>query len=142
MAASITVKVSIRTNEAIAHVEQIAWTAALQTASAIEQDIKGAGPHAQDAAAYPNAAGGWTYIPSAPGTPPRPRTGNLRRSYNIDPHPQERMVRVGSDPAIAPYAPFVELGTRFMEARPALIPALEYQAKFFAQRIANGLAAL
>lgn len=62
--------------------------------------------------------------PSTPGHPPATRTGLLRSSITW---------RVGAD-ALSPYAdvgsavlyaPFVELGTRFMEPRPYLRPGLE-----------------
>lgn len=69
-------------------------------AIAIEQDVKG-GPHA---APY--------------------RTGNLRRSYHHRKVADLAYI-VENDPGIAPYAIFVEFGTRKMAPRPHLRPALE-----------------
>lgn len=72
-----------------------------RSAMAIEQDVKGGGPHA---APY--------------------RTGNLRRSYH---HRREHdlLYIVENDPELAPYAIYVEFGTCKMAARPHLTPAAE-----------------
>lgn len=85
-----------------------------RSAIAIEQDVKG-GPHA---APY--------------------RTGNLRRSY--------RHRRIGplhyvveNDPAIAPYAAFVELGTDRMAPRPHLLPAALAEADRLVSRLTHAL---
>ena len=128
----------MRTPEVMAVVRRVCWDAAKQTASAIEQDIKGAGPHSI-AISMKDEAG--RYIPSAPGKPPHLRTGNLRRSYHIELDEAQQIAKVGSDAAIAPYAVFLELGSRNMQARPHLVPAMEYQVPFVAKRVADGLAA-
>lgn len=138
MVSSITVKVNVDTTKALAALQRICWDAVSQTAVAIEQDIKGAGPHAQPALRDSQGR----YVPSAPGEPPRPRTGNLRRSYHVTLDEPALTAKVGSDPAIAPYAVFLELGTRRMEARPHLVPAMEYQAPRLADRVAKGLRSL
>lgn len=94
--------------------------AVAETCSEIEQDVK---------------SGKWGH--AAPY-----RTGNLRRSYHVDLFPDELRGEVGNDPGIAPYAPFVELGTRFMAPRPHLVPAAEYQREPLLQRIDRNLRAL
>jgi HK97 gp10 family phage protein len=88
-----------------------------ETLTAIEQDVKGGGPHA---APY--------------------RTGNLRRSYHktlTGPAQGE----VGNDPQVAHYAIYVELGTRRMAPRPHLVPAAEAQRAPFAERVRRALRA-
>lgn len=78
------------------------------TATEIENDIKGGGPHAAPI-----------------------RTGNLRRSYHTD--FAGTKAEIGNDTGIAPYAIFVEYGTYKMAARPHLRPAVEaVRAKFMA----------
>lgn len=55
-----------------------------------------------------------TYVASAPGEPPAPRTGNLARSYQKVPLTRYRML-VGSP---MKYARYLELGTSRMRPRP------------------------
>ena len=131
---SVQVVVQLRTAQAIAAIQDAAWRAAKQTAVAIEQDIKGLGPHAQ-----PALRSQGRFVPSEPGTPPRPRSGNLRRSYHVEFDEANHVARVGSDPAIAPYAIFLELGTSRMAARPALIPAAEFHAATLARLVAENI---
>lgn len=57
---------------------------------------------------------------SAPGEAPASRTGRLVRSYNYNVHGYRQMT-VGED---APYAGFLEDGTRNMKPRPHLIRAI------------------
>lgn len=85
------------------------------SAIAIEQDVKGGGPHA---APY--------------------RTGNLRRSY-LHRRESDLLYVVENDPQIAPYAPFVELGTRRMAPRPHLGPAAEAELPRFVDRVRDAL---
>lgn len=103
-----------------AKVRDAVMDALVETGTEIEQDVKG-GTH---------------------GHPAPYRTGNLRRSYHMVTIPQELRVEVGNDAGIAPYAPFVELGTRFMAAQPHLLPAAEYQRNFVAERIAQRVDAI
>lgn len=91
-----------------------------ETCSEIEQDVKGG-----------------KYGHAAPY-----RTGNLRRSYHVTLYPDQMRGEVGNDPGIAPYAPFVELGTRYMDPRPHLIPAAEAQREPYMQRITKNLDAI
>jgi len=98
-------------------VRRAVWEAVKETAIAIENDVKG-GPHA---APY--------------------RTGNLRRSYHVELMEAKLTARVGSDDRIAPYAPYVELGTSRQRAQPHLRPAGEAQRTAFAQRAATNLRA-
>lgn len=67
---------------------------------------------------------GWNAPPGPPGGKPGVRTGTLRRSIAWKPGAdfQSPFVDVGS--AVV-YAPYVELGTKNMAARPYLRPALE-----------------
>lgn len=58
--------------------------------------------------------------PSAPGEPPRLRSGALADSVTIWPVPDRPAAEVGSDLA---YGRHLELGTRRMAARPWLLPA-------------------
>lgn len=60
--------------------------------------------------------------PSTPGTPPGVQTGTLRSSVTTEVNAAELTARVGTN---LEYAPYLELGTRKMEARPFLQPALE-----------------
>jgi len=92
-------------------VREAAYRACLETASDIERDVGGMGPHA---APY--------------------RTGNLRRSYRIEPH-QPEYVLVGSDEAIAPYAKYIEYGTRKMAARPHFRPAVDHHVAQLPRRM-------
>jgi HK97 gp10 family phage protein len=96
--------------------------AIVETATAIEQDIKGAGPHAAPI-----------------------DTGNLRRSYHQDrkglDNPVDPTVEVGNDPSIADYAGYVEYGTSRMAAQPHLTPASEAQKEPHAARVAAAVAA-
>lgn len=55
-------------------------------------------------------------------------TGTLKRSIGLDLSDNEMTATV--EPT-AEYAPYVELGTRFMEAQPYLKPAFEEQKKQF-----------
>ena len=68
------------------------------------------------------AVSGKGHVPSAPGEPPMEDTGVLRS--HIDTH----IVASGSNPEVhvrsrAPYAVFLETGTRKMAARPYMAPA-------------------
>jgi hypothetical protein len=67
---------------------------------------------------------GWSPPPSSPGGKPAVRTGLLRNSitWRIGVDALSPYVDVGSSVV---YAPYVELGTRFMAARPYLRPALQ-----------------
>jgi hypothetical protein len=85
------------------------------SAQAIEQDVKG-GPHSLYRA----------YPPS----PTYDRTGNLGRSYHSR-RIHELLWVVENDPQIAPYAVYVELGTRKMAARPHLLPSAEAERPHF-----------
>lgn len=60
---------------------------------------------------------------SAPGEPPRKRTGTLQKSVasEVSISADELVIRVGSN---VPYARFLEYGTRKMPARPWLRPGL------------------
>jgi hypothetical protein len=71
-----------------------------------------------------SAKSGWHSPPGPPGGKPGVRTGLLRRSITWRPglDAESPYVDVGS--AVL-YAPYVELGTSRMEARPYLRPALE-----------------
>lgn len=62
--------------------------------------------------------------PSVPGGGPAVRTGRLRGSITWRPGQDALSPYVDVGSAVF-YAPFVELGTRFMAARPFLRPALE-----------------
>lgn len=96
--------------------------AIIETANAIEQDVKGKGPHAAPI-----------------------RTGNLRRSIHQDRgglrNPVEPSVEVGNDLEIAEYAIYVEYGTSRMAAQPFLTPASEAQKDPHAARVAAAVAA-
>ena len=59
---------------------------------------------------------------SAPGQAPATDTGNLVRSINWNVEARSLVADVF---AAAPYAVFLELGTRHMAPRPFLVPALE-----------------
>lgn len=86
-----------------------------ETLTAIEQDVKGGGPHA---APY--------------------RTGNLRRSYHkVITGPAQG--EVGNDPQVAHYAVYVEYGTRRMAPRPHLVPAAEAQRRPLVERVRRAL---
>lgn len=63
--------------------------------------------------------------PSAPGSPPAIRTGNLRGSYARQPAKYTPGGVTGAVFSSADYAPHLELGTIFMAARPALGPAVK-----------------
>lgn len=67
---------------------------------------------------------GQTAPPSAPGHPPAVRTGRLRASITWRPGQDAVSPYVDIGTAVV-YAPYVELGTSNMAARPFLRPALE-----------------
>lgn len=116
----MSIKIRVNTNRfpAAAAGAQAALAAAVfETATAIEQDVKG-GPHA---APY--------------------RTGNLRRSYHQT-RPGPLTAEVGSDPGVANYAVYVEYGTSKMGARPHLRPAVIAATPGFAARVRTALAGL
>ncbi len=71
-----------------------------------------------------SAKSGWGAPPGPPGGKPGVRTGTLRRSITWKPgvDAESPYVDIGSNVL---YAPYVELGTSRMEARPYLRPALE-----------------
>lgn len=71
-----------------------------------------------------SAKSGWQAPPGPPGGKPGVRTGRLRGSITWRPGVDEVSPYVDVGSAVV-YAPFVELGTQFMEARPFLRPALE-----------------
>lgn len=82
--------------------------------------------------------GGVYHQASAPGQPPAVDTGQLRASYNW---------RTGTD-ARGPYVeigtnletgPWLEFGTRYMEARPALRPSIEEFHDQITARIREGI---
>lgn len=67
---------------------------------------------------------GWSAPPSQPGSKPAVRTGRLRDSITWRPGVDAASPYVDVGSAVV-YAPFVELGTSRMAARPYLRPALE-----------------
>jgi HK97 gp10 family phage protein len=96
--------------------------AIVETATAIEQDVKGGGPHAAPI-----------------------RTGNLRRSIHQDRRGLGNRVApsvdIGNDPEVAEYAGYVEYGTSRTPAQPFLTPASEAQTDRHAARVAAAVAA-
>lgn len=70
------------------------------------------------------AMSGWNAPPGPPGGKPGVRTGTLRRSITWWPGIDELSPYVDVGSAVV-YAPYVELGTSRMAARPFLRPALE-----------------
>lgn len=62
--------------------------------------------------------------PSAPGEPPRKRTGFLQRNILYEVYKSAQMVRVGVS-LNALYGLFLEFGTRFMQPRPWLLATLD-----------------
>lgn len=98
-------------SELVARVSQAVEASAI----AIEQDVKGGGPHAAP------------YV-----------TGNLRRSYF---HQRENDLTyvVGNDAEIAPYAIYVEFGTHRARAKPHLGPAAEAERPVFRRRVVEAL---
>jgi hypothetical protein len=61
--------------------------------------------------------------PSAPGDPPRKRTGWLQRNVVYELNEQTRVAKVGLT-ANVPYGLWLEIGTRKMRPRPYLIATL------------------
>ena len=79
---------------------------------------------------------------SSPGNPPRPNKGDLIRSIIMDARPTE--IEVGSNIKQPAYPKFLEYGTKKMEARPWLDPAvkkIEPQVKANIQQILRDTAA-
>ena len=79
---------------------------------------------------------------SSPGNPPRPNSGDLIRSIVMDARALE--VEVGSNITRPAYPLFLEKGTKRMEARPWLAPAvnkIEPRIKFNMRRILRQAAA-
>lgn len=92
-----------------------------ETATAIELDVKGQGPHAAPI-----------------------DTGNLRRSYHVDfegTNAVQVQAHIGNDMNVAEYAGYVEYGTSRMSAQPHLTPASEAQRDAHDVRVAGALAA-
>ena len=85
------------------------------TANDIVEDVAGKGPHA---APY--------------------KTGNLRASYYAE-MISDYEGRVANNVETAPYAIYVELGTRKMAARPHLKPAAEYHGPKLVERVREAL---
>lgn len=82
-----------------------------ETATLIEQSVKGMGPH------------------------PAPiLTGNLRRSYHRE-MTGRLTAEVGNDPGVAPYAIFIEHGTSRMRAQPHLRPSADFYRDSFEERM-------
>lgn len=113
-----------RTGNLAAATRQRVWNAIRQTASEVEQDAKG-GPHSLYRA-YPE-------------TPRYRRTGNLGRSYHLELDEANLRAVVASDPGIAPYAAYVELGTERTAARPHLGPSVEAVRGKWEQRLREAL---
>ena len=67
------------------------------------------------------------------------RTGNLRRSYHLQLFPDQLRAQVGSDPAVASYAPHVEFGTKKQAAQPHLGPAGMSQRYDFTKNLRNAI---
>lgn len=98
-----------------------------ETASAIEQDVKGRAP-----TSYPGAP-----MSGEPLAAPI-RTGNLRRSYHTERHFEgtDMYAEIGNDPNVADYAVYLEYGTIHMAPRPHLTPSSESQREPFLTKIA------
>jgi hypothetical protein len=98
-----------------------------ETATEIEQDVKGRAPKS-----YPGAPAEGAAL-AAP-----IRTGNLRRSYHTEEHFEgaDMYAEVGNDPSVADYALFVEYGTVHMAPRPHLTPSSEAQRAPFLAKVA------
>jgi hypothetical protein len=99
-----------RTGDLSQRVRRRVWNAIRETASEVEKDVKG-GPHSLYRA-YPE-------------TPRYRRTGNLGRSYHVEFDEHALRAVVASDPGIAPYTAYVELGTENMPAKPHFGPSVE-----------------
>lgn len=76
------------------------------------------------------------HIASSPGNPPAIDSGELLRSIMFDVRDME--VEVGSIGG-APYAEFLEFGTKKMEARPFLGPAVEKHSKEIIDDVGRGI---
>lgn len=97
--------------EIAAEMEEASVALVRETAQAIEQDVKGGGPHAAPI-----------------------RTGNLRRSYHTD-YREPTHAEVGNDLDVAEYAIYVEYGTYKMAAQPHLRPATDAQRQPFLDKL-------
>lgn len=75
---------------------------------------------------------------SAPGRPPAVDTGRLRSSYTwrTGEDPRGPFVEIGTNVI---YAPWLEFGTRYMQARPHLRPAIEELRDEIRDLIAQGI---
>lgn len=81
----------------------------------------------------PGTLGKKTWRASRPGEPPATRLGDLRRSYKVGKLEETAgrvSVKLGSN---LPYAPLLEYGTRRMDERPHLFPAMVIAQPRFAQ---------
>ena len=76
------------------------------------------------------------HYPSAPGEPPAIDFGELVRSIMFDVRSME--IEIGSW-AGAPYAEFLETGTKKMKARPWLDPAVEKHRQAIIDRVGDGV---
>ena len=63
-------------------------------------------------------------------------TGDTRGSISVDPGTPSFSQRIGPE---TEYAPFIEFGTRYMAARPYMVPALEKERNRFLEALANVL---
>ncbi|MFQ6016773.1 MAG: HK97 gp10 family phage protein [Kiloniellaceae bacterium] len=84
-------------------------------AKAVEESAEALGDTARQLVGRSSVAG-----PSAPGEPPRKRTGRLQDSIAAEVGPSGLSARVGTDLV---YGAHLEFGTRDMAARPWLLPA-------------------
>lgn len=113
--ASIVGRVDVSLERLAAEARKRVRDAVQDTANDIVADVAGRGPHA---APY--------------------RRGHLRSSYYAE-MLSDYEARVANNVEIAPYAIYVELGTRKMAARPHLKPAAEYAQETFIERIKAAL---
>lgn len=92
------------------------FNACMETAFAIENDVKGQGPNAAPV-----------------------DTGNLRSSYHVRGVPAKVMAIIGSDLRIAEYAPAVEFGSSKSRAQPHLRPAGRAQKDKHRKRVEKAM---
>ena len=76
------------------------------------------------------------HYPSAPSEPPAIDFGELVRSIMFDVRSME--IEIGSE-AGAPYAEFLEFGTKKMKARPWLDPGVEKHRQAIIDRVGDGV---
>ena len=127
------VRVGVNTRGLAARLDRLRREVETSVRHAVEAGAEDLRQEARTLLDTPGTAG-----PSAPGAPPRRRTGRLRDSLFVEIAPSRLSARVGTD---LDYGGDLEFGTQVTASRPWLLPAARNAGPRIEARIAEAVQA-